>query len=106
MTRLGPDTSVTTYFSLIRDTTRSDTLEWTTESTSYSLIDRSLACTWCPKNRPLVNDERGLGRGGDNEGIIKGTGTSLEGRACGTGLPASIGQRFQFVDEQAPRVLQ
>jgi len=30
-------------------------------------------------SRPLVDDERGLGRGANSEGIIKGTGTSLEG---------------------------
>ena len=52
MTRSGSDTSATTYFGLIRDTTIRDTLEWTTESTSYSLIERSLACTWCPKIGP------------------------------------------------------
>jgi len=32
-------------------------------------------------------------------------GISLEGGAYGAGLPASIRQRFQFV-EQSPRVLQ
>jgi len=36
--------------------------------------------------------------------LLKGR-VSLEGRACRTGLPASIGQQFQFV-EQAPRMLQ
>ena len=34
------------------------------------------------QKRPLVDDEQGLGRGADNE-KIKGTGTSLEGGACG-----------------------
>jgi len=58
-----------------------------------------------PTNRPLVDDERGLGRGEDSKRIIKGTGISLEGGAYGAGLPASIRQRFQFV-EQSPRVLQ
>ena len=41
----------------------------------------------------------------DSKGIIKGTGISLEGGAYRAGLPASIRQRFQFV-EQSSRVLQ
>jgi len=69
------------------DTTRRDTLEWMTKSTSHTLT------------------ERNFGRGEDSKGIIKGTGISLEGRAYGAGLPASIRQRFQFV-EQSPRVVQ
>ena len=56
-------------------------------------------------NRPLVDDERGLGREEDSKGIIKGTGISLEGGAYEAGLPASISQLFQFV-EQSPRVLE
>jgi len=31
-------------------------------------------------------------RGADGEGLIEGVGTSLEGGACGAGLPALIGQ--------------
>jgi len=53
----------------------------------------------------LVDDERGLGREEDSKGIIKGTGISLEGGAYEAGLPASISQLFQFV-EQSPRVLE
>jgi len=34
------------------------------------------------QKRPLVDDERGSGRGENSEGIIKGTGTSLKGGAC------------------------
>ena len=56
-----------------------------------------------PTNRPLVDDERGLGRGANSEGIIKGTGTSLEVEPVG--LPPSIRRQFQLV-EQSPRVLQ
>ena len=56
-------------------------------------------------NRPLVDNERGLGRGADSEGIIKSTGTLLEVGACEAGLPASIGQQFQLV-KQASCVLQ
>ena len=47
----GPDTSVTMYFGFIRDTTRRDTLEWTTESTRYTLTRKDFACfacTWWP----------------------------------------------------------
>ena len=55
-----------------------------------------------PTNRPLVDDERGLGRGENSEGIIKGTGTSLEVEHVG--LPPSIRRQFQLV-EQSPRVL-
>jgi len=51
----------------------------------------------------LVDDERGLGRGANSEGIIKGTGTSLEEEPVG--LPASVGRQFPLV-EQSPRVLQ
>jgi len=58
-----------------------------------------------PTNIPLVDDERGLGREEDSKGIIKGTGISLEGGAYEAGLPASISQLFQFV-EQSPRVLE
>ena len=47
--------------------------------------------------------ERGLGRGENNEGIIKGTSTSLEVEPVS--LPPSIRRRFQLV-EQSPRVLQ
>jgi len=53
----------------------------------------------------LVDNERGLGRGADSEGIIKSTGTLLEVGACEAGLPASIGQQFQLV-KQASCVLQ
>jgi len=56
-----------------------------------------------PKNKPLVDDERDLGRGENSEGIIKGTGTSLEVEPVG--LPPSIRRRFQFV-KQPPRMLQ
>ena len=56
-----------------------------------------------PKDIPLVDDERGLGRGENSEGIIKGTSTSLEVEPVG--LPPSIRRRFQLV-EQSPRVLQ
>jgi len=50
------------------------------------------------QKRPLVDDERGLGRGADSEGIIKETGTSLE-PVCRepVGLPVPIRQQFQFV---------
>ena len=68
-------------FRLHQDTTRRDTLEWMTDSTSYTLTDKFLHGG--PTNRPLVDDERGLGRGANSEGIIKGTSTSLEGGACG-----------------------
>ena len=56
-----------------------------------------------PKNIPMVDDERGWGRGENREGIIKGTGTSLEVEPVG--LPPSIRRRFQLV-EHSPRVLQ
>jgi len=49
-----------------------------------------------PTNIPLVDDERGLGRGANSEGIIKGTGTPLEVESVG--LPPSIRRRFQLVD--------
>ena len=52
--------------------------DWLTLSPSLS--PRSLRGV---QKRPLVDDERALRRGADSEGIIKGTGTSLEGRACG-----------------------
>ena len=55
-----------------------------------------------PTNRPLVDDERDLGRGANSEGIIKGTGTPLEVEHVG--LPPSIRRQFQLV-EQSPRVL-
>ena len=73
-------------FRLHQDTTRRDTLEWMTDSTSYTLTDKFLHGG--PTNRPLVDDERGLGRGANSEGIIKGTGTSLEVEHAG--LPPSI----------------
>jgi len=56
-----------------------------------------------PTNRPLVDDERGLGRGANSEGIIKRTGTSLEVEPVG--LSPSIRRQFQLF-EQSPRVLQ
>ena len=56
-----------------------------------------------PTNRPLVDDERSLGRGANSEGVIKGTVTSLEVEHVG--LPPSIRRRFQLI-EQSPHVLQ
>jgi len=42
----------------------------------------------------LVDDERSLERGANSEGFVKGMGTSLEGEACGDGLPALMEVRF------------
>jgi len=44
--------------------------------------------------RPLVDDERGLERGANSEGFVKGMGTSLEGEARGDGSPALMEVQF------------
>jgi len=51
---------------------------------------------------PLVDDERGLGRGADSEGIIKET---HHWKMEPVGLTASTGQRFRFVERFSHAVI-
>jgi len=61
------------------------------DSLASSSLLNTLTVTPGVQKRPLVDDERDLRRGADSDGIVKGTGTSLQGRAC----------RFTCIDKAA-----
>jgi len=69
-TRYNISTSVTTYLR-----TAPEGIRWNGRPRAQSILREILPVPNGPTNRPLVDTERGLGRGVDSEGVVQGTST-------------------------------